>query len=90
MTIHAPALLATLLCIAFISKAQNTQTIKGIVLDKASEKPLSGISVSVAGLSIGTTTDSNGLYVLRAVPVEEEAAPPAPIKLAPPPPLKLE
>lgn len=69
MTIHAPAILTTLLCVAFIAKAQNTQTIKGIVLDKASEKPLSGISVSVAGLSIGSTTDSNGVYVLHAVPV---------------------
>ncbi|THU31179.1 TonB-dependent receptor [Niastella caeni] len=47
----------------------NTQTVKGIVIDKASEKPLAGVSVTVAGMSIGTTTDSTGSYKLANVPV---------------------
>jgi hypothetical protein len=72
MTTYAPATIIMLLCSLFFTTAvfsQNTQTVKGTVLDKASEKPLAGISVSVAGLSIGATTDSNGVYVLRQVPV---------------------
>jgi hypothetical protein len=48
---------------------QITQTVKGTVLDKASEKPLSGVSVTVTGLSMGVTTDSTGNYTLVNVPV---------------------
>ncbi|MCS3798780.1 carboxypeptidase-like regulatory domain-containing protein [Niastella sp. OAS944] len=48
---------------------QTTQTVKGTVLDKASEKPLSGVSVMVTGLSMGVTTDSTGNYTLVNVPV---------------------
>src|SRR5687767_6455514 len=47
----------------------NTQTVKGIVIDKASEKPLAGVSVTVAGMSMGTTTDSTGSFKLANVPV---------------------
>jgi hypothetical protein len=51
-------------------KAQQiTQTLKGVVIDKASEKPLVGVSVTVTGLSIGVTTDSTGSYKLVNVPV---------------------
>lgn len=63
-------ILFLILCAGTINVfAQNTQTVKGIVIDKASEKPLAGISVSITGQSLGTTTDSNGVYVLRQVPV---------------------
>lgn len=48
---------------------QITQTVKGTVLDKASEKPLAGVSVTVTGLSMGVTTDSTGNYTLVNVPV---------------------
>lgn len=48
---------------------QTTQTVKGIVLDKASEKPLPGVSVTVTGLSMGVTTDSTGNFTLVNVPV---------------------
>lgn len=50
--------------------AQNTtQTITGTVINKASEKPLAGISVTIAGLTTGATTDSAGNYKLVNVPV---------------------
>lgn len=48
---------------------QTTQTVKGTVLDKASEKPLAGVSVTVTGLSMGVTTDSTGNFILVNVPV---------------------
>ncbi|WP_205510110.1 TonB-dependent receptor [Longitalea arenae] len=47
----------------------HTQTVKGTVVDKASEKPLAGVSVTVAGMTIGVTTDSTGNYTLANVPV---------------------
>lgn len=46
----------------------HTQTVKGTVTDKASEKPIAGISVTVAGTQIGATTDSTGTYRLANVP----------------------
>lgn len=46
----------------------HTQTVKGTVTDKASEKPIAGISVTVAGTQIGATTDSAGTYRLANVP----------------------
>lgn len=59
-----------LLCLAINGQAQvNTQTVKGTVLDKTSERPLSYASVSVVGTTLGTTTDSNGRYHLPGVPV---------------------
>src|SRR5688500_12520080 len=47
----------------------NTQTVKGVVIDKASEKPLAGVGVTVAGMSMGTTTESSGNFKLANVPV---------------------
>lgn len=67
-----PALFTALIVLLGTTHANaqtNTQTIKGTVIDKASEKPLAGISVTVAGLSIGATTDSAGNYKLVNVPV---------------------
>jgi hypothetical protein len=49
--------------------AQGTQTVSGTVTDKASERPLADVSVSIAGTRIGATTDSSGRFVLQAVPL---------------------
>ena len=46
---------------------ESTQMVKGLVTDKASEKPLSYVSVSAAGIT--AQTDSLGRYSLKAVPV---------------------
>jgi hypothetical protein len=48
---------------------QITQTVKGTVTDKTSEKPLTGVSVQVAGMPGGVITDSTGGYKLVNVPV---------------------
>ena len=51
--------------------AQSTQTVRGVVIDRTSEKPLPGVTVIVAGTDpvIATTTDTLGRYVLPAVPL---------------------
>lgn len=45
-----------------------TQTIRGVVTDKTSEKPIPGATVQIIGLRLTTTTDSLGRYALQ-VPV---------------------
>jgi hypothetical protein len=51
--------------------AQNSQTIRGVLLDKQSETPLIGATVLLIGSNpvIATTTDENGVYALKNVPL---------------------
>ena len=48
-----------------------TQTVRGTLLDKQSETPLIGATVQVLNLepSIGATTDVDGAFALKNVPV---------------------
>jgi TonB-dependent starch-binding outer membrane protein SusC len=59
-------LLSWLCCIAFAATAQ-TKSISGKVTDQKSGAPLVGVSISVKGTQIGTTTNSDGNFSL-AVP----------------------
>ena len=63
------AMLSALLLLSVAAFAQTTQVIRGIVTDKTSEKPLPGVSITVVGTGLGTTTDESGRYVLPAVPL---------------------
>ena len=46
-----------------------TQTVKGIVTDKTSEKPLVGAGVNLVGSKIGSITDAKGRFTLNNVPI---------------------
>ncbi len=62
---------AVTLCLFFLSLfafAQNTQTIRGKVIDQQSETPLPGVNV-ITTSGQGTTTDFDGYYALTNVPV---------------------
>jgi hypothetical protein len=50
---------------------KSTQTVRGIVIDKDSRLPLPGVTVIIPGTSplIGTSTDANGEFKLKNVPV---------------------
>ncbi|WP_276481743.1 TonB-dependent receptor [Paraflavitalea pollutisoli] len=65
------SLIAWLLLVASLSSfaQNNTQTVSGTVIDKASERPLTNVSVSIVGLRIGASTDSLGRFVLPSVPI---------------------
>ena len=62
-------LLFVLLFATVLTASAQTQTIRGIVTDRVSEKPLAGVSVTIPELNIGTMTDSLGRYTLPAVPI---------------------
>ncbi|RVU24259.1 TonB-dependent receptor [Sandaracinomonas limnophila] len=53
---------------SYAISAQNNGKISGTVVDKISQKPLMGVSVSVENLSKGTTSDSLGRFRLLQLP----------------------
>lgn len=66
-------IISTILLIVcnFTNAQVHTQTIKGTVLDKESQSPLIGATISLVGSNpfIGTTSDIDGYYKLKGVPV---------------------
>ncbi len=61
-----------LLCLVFFElKAQNTQTIKGQILDSQSKYPIIGASVVVLNSNplVGAVSDANGFYKIEKVPL---------------------
>jgi TonB-linked SusC/RagA family outer membrane protein len=58
--------LALILLVYVHSLGQNTVEIKGVVLDKATNIPLSGATVSIKGKATGTITNFDGEFVLKA------------------------
>ncbi|CAN5648019.1 TonB-dependent receptor [soil metagenome] len=48
--------------------AQETGSISGQVVDQATQQPLQGAQVTVAGTSIGTLTDQRGRFLIPGVP----------------------
>jgi hypothetical protein len=61
--------LILMLAVFFTTKAQTiTQTVKGTVIDKISEKPLAGATVAIEALNITSISDANGLFILKNVP----------------------
>jgi len=55
------------LAVASLVSAQAQQAaVRGTILDAQSQQPLPGVSVVMAGASIGTTTDASGRFALAA------------------------
>lgn len=67
----APMLLAILLMTVLSSYAQDNGNLSGKVIDQ-NGNVLPGASVMVEGSTLGTSTDLNGLYSLRGVPVGQQ------------------
>ncbi len=62
-------LLAELLLVSELF-SQNTGSISGAVLEKATQQPLRGATISVAGTSISTLADSSGRFRITGIPVK--------------------
>lgn len=55
--------------VSFAVGQQQSQTVRGFIIDQQSKKGLSLVSVSIAGTSLGSITDSSGAFVISQVPV---------------------
>ena len=53
----------------FLFTSLNTANISGNVIDSETGQAISGVKVSIFGLSLATTTDSSGTYLLEAIPL---------------------
>jgi len=58
------------LTIAASCLAQDGVSVKGIVADSASHRPIAFVNVLVKNSSHGTTTDKNGYFALTAIPTD--------------------
>jgi len=55
-------------------QGQQAGTVSGVVTDAATGSPLAGVSVTVAGTSIGRITDSAGRYAITGIPANAATA----------------
>lgn len=61
-------ILMQLLFLFFMNTISAQNIVKGIIVDSDSEKPLKGVSLSIANMRIGLTTDSNGVFMIKNIP----------------------
>lgn len=67
---YSKLILITVFLFSFTVFAQKpTQTIRGVVLDNASNQPLPFASISISSLRIGVLADSVGNFVLTKIPI---------------------
>lgn len=59
--------------LAMPGAAQTTGSILGQVVEQGTDRPLAGVSVTVVGTTLGTTTGEDGRFVIAAVPPGERA-----------------
>ncbi|WP_225553033.1 TonB-dependent receptor plug domain-containing protein [Sphingobacterium bovistauri] len=57
-----------------VTHQQETINVKGVVRNSVTNDPIAGVTVTVTGTSIATTTNSNGEYELRNVPKNGQIA----------------
>lgn len=69
MVVKKPVLLLLIHFTAILAMAQNTGSITGQVLDKATQQPLAGASVQLEGSTTGTIADSAGSFTLTGISV---------------------
>ncbi|MBD1429143.1 SusC/RagA family TonB-linked outer membrane protein [Sphingobacterium litopenaei] len=55
-----------------ITSPQQNITVKGTVRDPQTNQPIAGVTVSVVGTTIATTTNANGQYELKNVPTNSQ------------------
>lgn len=71
MIISRSLAFACMMMLSVIALAQNAQTVKGKVTDSNGE-PIPGVNVVIAGTTIGTITDVDGMYQLQVPNVAKD------------------
>jgi Carboxypeptidase regulatory-like domain/TonB-dependent Receptor Plug Domain len=66
---HVLVLIFSLFIYLLASAQEITQTVKGVVIDKISEKPLQGATITLLDSKIASVSDGEGKFVLNNVPV---------------------
>jgi TonB-dependent starch-binding outer membrane protein SusC len=72
---HLNAMVAIIAVAAMIGlaadavEAQTTGTIRGQVIEGATQRPLAGVVITIAGTNHGALTNTNGAYLLTNIPV---------------------
>ncbi|MEI8060338.1 MAG: TonB-dependent receptor, partial [Ferruginibacter sp.] len=61
-------LIISLFISSFSFAQNNTQNIRGVIIDKLSQTPLIGVSVQITSLRKGTNTDTLGKYTISDIP----------------------
>ncbi len=69
MKLTSITLFFLLIAIGTYGQNQFTQTIRGTVLDQETQYPLIGATVSIPALNIGSSTDINGQFTIKNVPI---------------------
>ena len=64
------ALSLLVIIVPFIINAQDRGRISGTVVDKLTQKTLANVSINIEGTGIGSTSDSNGVFKLTAIPLK--------------------
>ena len=64
-------IIVTSICSSHVALAQFTQTVRGRVVDKVASSPIPGVNVILndPSINIGTSTDADGEFILKSVPV---------------------
>lgn len=66
-------LLPCLILIPALVQAQLTQSIKGVVTDGDSKKPLAGVTVNLVGSQLGAITNTDGYYEINQAPIGRQS-----------------
>lgn len=61
--------LLVLSCTTLLYPQSNTGIISGTIIDKISKQPLPGVNIQILGTLLGASSDLDGNYLIRAVPV---------------------
>jgi hypothetical protein len=68
-------IILAILLISLNANSQNTQTVRGQILDEASKAPLPGVSISIISSQpfLGTVSDVNGNFKINNVPIGRQS-----------------
>ena len=70
MIMYSKLIFITVFLFSFTVFAQKpTQTVKGVVLDNASNQPIAFASISINSLRVGISSDSEGNFMLPKIPI---------------------
>jgi hypothetical protein len=59
----------SLLLLSYCLTAQKTVSLSGIIIEESTKETIIGANITIVGTSLGATTDYDGLFIVRNIPV---------------------